>query len=202
MASISLKYKSKQGNLTAPGDVDPGAMIPIATTTIGSGGSSSVIFSSIPGNYEHLQIRFIVQSNRATYPDNMNIYLNGDTGTNYSWHQLKGDGSNAAASAGSTQNTIQTINNIPGSAWSNNFGVGILDILDYSNTNKYKTARLLTGFDGNGVAGGGFYSNVELVSGLWQSTSAVTSITLQPTNGTLFNQYSSFALYGIKRAGA
>ena len=47
MASISLKNKSKSGNLTAPGDVDPGAMIPIATSTVSSA-TATVTFSSIP----------------------------------------------------------------------------------------------------------------------------------------------------------
>ena len=54
MASISLKYKSKQGTLTAPGDVDLGAMIPLMTTTVGSGGSSTITFSSIQIGRAHV----------------------------------------------------------------------------------------------------------------------------------------------------
>ena len=59
MASISLKNKSKSGNLTAPGDVDPGAMIPLMTTTVGTA-VSAVTFSDIPQAYEHLQIRILI----------------------------------------------------------------------------------------------------------------------------------------------
>ena len=51
MASISLKYKSKSGNLTAPGDVDLGAMIPLMTAT--PSGTGTVTFSNIPQSYEH-----------------------------------------------------------------------------------------------------------------------------------------------------
>jgi hypothetical protein len=65
-----------------------------------------------------------------------------------------------------------------------------MDILDYANTNKFKTTRTLEGYDANGSG------NVSLTSGLWQSTSAINSITITAV-GT-FNQYSQFALYGVK----
>ena len=72
------------------------------------------------------------------------------------------------------------------------FGTFIVDILDYKDTNKYKTIRGLAGTDNNG-SGSVYFS-----SGLWMSTSAITRIDLAPNAGTLFNQNSSFALYGIK----
>ena len=98
MASISLKYKSKQGNLTAPGDVDPGAMIPIATVN-GTGSSSTLTFSSIPQNYEHLQIRGIASVGDM---DDVIIQFNSDTGSNYSWHMIVGNGSSVAAYSGTS----------------------------------------------------------------------------------------------------
>jgi len=73
------------------------------------------------------------------------------------------------------------------------FGVTVTDILDYKDTNKYTTIRVLTGYDTNGAG------DVLLYSGNWRSTSAVTSIVLFPASGN-FNQYSQFALYGIKGA--
>jgi hypothetical protein len=63
--------------------------------------------------------------------------------------------------------------------------------LDYANTNKYKTLRTLNGSDANGSG------VVQLRSGLWMSSSAINAITLSTSAGN-FNQYSSFALYGIK----
>jgi hypothetical protein len=196
MASISLKYKSKQGTLTAPGDVDPGAMIPIATVTVGSGGASSVDFTSIPQVYEHLQIRCLVRGDRASTRIDVAMRYNSDSGTNYyAVHALEGNGTSASAYADSTNNR-----NIPGyvsagSATASVFGTEIIDILDYGNTNKYKTFRSLGGVD---VNGSGYIS---LRSGLWLSTSAISSISFFPDGGN-FAQYSSFALYGIKRAGA
>jgi hypothetical protein len=79
------------------------------------------------------------------------------------------------------------------------FGAGIVDILDYANTNKYKTIRSLTGHDHNGVIAG-IHAIVNLNSGSWRSTSAINSIVIGVVSGTAFNQYSSFALYGIKGA--
>jgi hypothetical protein len=75
----------------------------------------------------------------------------------------------------------------------NIFSGFVIDILDYANTNKYKTIRYLSGYDANGSG------RVGLGSGSWRSTSAVTSITLQGLEySSNYKQYSSFALYGIK----
>jgi hypothetical protein len=200
MASISLKYKSKQGSLTAPGDVDPGAMIPIATVTVGSGGASSIEFASVPQSYEHLQIRGLGRSTIADTNDFAIIKFNSDSGANYTYHYLRGDGTSASAqgSGYGTSDYLRSAGFISGAnATAQVFGTTIIDILDYSNTNKLKTIRTLTGKDANSNNADG---RVYLFSMLWGSTSAITTITL--TTQTNWAQYSSFALYGIKRAGA
>jgi hypothetical protein len=38
---------------------------------------------------------------------------------------------------------------------------------------------------------------IGLISGLWMNTSAITSINIFPNSGD-FNQYTQFALYGVK----
>jgi hypothetical protein len=73
----------------------------------------------------------------------------------------------------------------------NVFNGYVVDVLDYANTNKYKTVRALQGFDSNGDG------RIYLGSNLWKNTNAVTSITLTAFSGN-FVQYSHFALYGIK----
>jgi hypothetical protein len=194
MAVVSLKYKSKQGTLTAPGDVDPGAMIPIATTTL-STATSSVTFSNIPQSYEHLQLRIFGQTSGTAYG---RLAFNSDTtNANYRGHYLAGDGATVVAGAWGQAYPGVLVNGNGG--WSNSsssaFSNTIIDILDYANTNKNKTTRTLAGYDNNGSG------NVEFQSGLWLSTAAVTSVSLS-LNANNFTQYSSFALYGIKRAGA
>ena len=197
MGAISLKYKSKSGNLTAPGDVDLGAMIPIATSTVGAGGVATVTFSSIPANYEHLQLRYITRNNRSGQSvDAINIRANGDTAANYANHRLQSDGSNGSSSGGTSLGYAIFGQTTASTATASVFAVGIMDILDQSNTSKYKTFRTLSGFDANGSGYAGLYS------GLWQSTAAINSLTISSNDGSGILQYSSFALYGIKRAGA
>ena len=165
----------------------------IATTTVGSGGASSIEFTSIPGTYKHLQIRIIARDNRATTGDYAALQFNNDTGANYAEHSLYGNGTSASAAA-TASGTYMGINRFAGgSAGANTFGVSIIDILDYANTNKYKTTRNLGGYDNNGDG------RVGIDSGLWMNTNAITSIKLSAQAGSSnFTQYSSFALYGIK----
>jgi len=195
MSVISLKYKTKSGNLTAPGDVDPGAMIPIATTTL-STSTASISFSAIPQNYEHLQIRFIARGTLADSNADIYCYLNSDTNqANYARHNLRGNGT-AASAGGSAASAIPIAGYISGSlSTASVYGAGVIDILDYANTNKYKTVRSLAGYDQNGQG------SIYLFSNLYMQTTAISSINFVVQSNN-FEQYSSFALYGIKRAGA
>jgi hypothetical protein len=169
----------------------------IATTTVGAGGAATVTFSSIAGTYSHLQLRHFCITNRGTYAiEDLKINFNSDTAANYSYHNVRGNGS-ATAAGGAGGASFIYLDVASGTSVSNFFGVGVTDILDYSNTNKYKTTRSLTGIDTNGSVAGEF-GRVALQSGSWRNTAAVTSIVIAPLNGTQFNQYSSFALYGIK----
>jgi hypothetical protein len=162
----------------------------IATTTLNVA-ASSITFSSIPQDYTHLQLRGIARATDATTDYNIHAQFNADTANNYSYHYLYGTG--AAADTGAATSTSETlVGRITGANTSANiFGIIIIDILDYINTNKFKTVRSLTGHDQNGSGG------AWLMSSNWRSTSAITSIRLYPASGN-FAQYSSFALYGIK----
>ena len=162
----------------------------IQTVTVGSGGASSISFTSIPSTYSHLQIRGIARSTNSGDTENTFSTFNGDTASNYAAHYITGNGS--TVSAGAIAPWTQTlVANLPAANISSGiFGVMIYDVLDYANTNKFKTLRSLYGNDRNGAG------SVWLSSGLWRSTSAISTITF--TTGANFAQYSSFALYGIK----
>jgi hypothetical protein len=180
---------------------DQSAVVPtnsyesIATYVVGAGGAASYTFSSIPQTYKHLQIRVMSRSDRAVTAEGTWFYPNNDTTTtNYARHVLGGDGStNFATATVPTSGGTGTIYTPAASALANTFGVGVVDILDYTSTNKYKTFRTLTGLDTNSSN-----SEIRLVSGLWLSTSAITSIKIDTQGGGNFTQYTSFALYGIK----
>jgi hypothetical protein len=162
----------------------------IATVTVGSGGSSSVSFTSIPSTYTHLQLRIISRNTIAGTSDDWVSYsLNSDTTTtNYYRHRLYGSGSAVGAESGNNRLLFLSPNN---GNTASIFGTTIIDILDYANTNKYKTTRVMDAWDGNGSG------YVNFMSSLWKDTSAITSITF---SGLTFVQYSHFALYGIKGA--
>ena len=164
----------------------------IATVTVGSGGSSTVTFSSIPSTYTHLQIRAMGQSNRGGGQDQFTMVINSDTTTNYYQHYLEGVGSGTPGSYGYPRNWICLGDFADGTYSSSAFGIAVCDILDYKNTNKYKVTRSLSGWDTNGQG------YVRFDSGLWKSTAAISSLTIGVQDGTLINQYSKFALYGVK----
>lgn len=165
----------------------------IATVTVGAGGSSSISFSSIPSTYKHLQLRGIARSNRAASGSYIKIQANSDTANNYANHGLFGGGASAGAYAVTTTDHAGEAYITAASDTASAFGASVWDILDYANTSKYKTVRALTGADVNGTNG-----QVRFASGVWMSTSAITTLTLTDGNGANFVQYSQFALYGIK----
>ena len=164
-------------------------------TANGTGSSGTISFTSIPATYKHLQIRMFAKGTATGGGVNTGGKLNFNsdtTSTNYYRHSLSGNGTAASAAASNSDNEI--INSIGSSSSANVYGINIIDILDYADTNKYKTVRNLLGQDNNGSG------VVQLTSGLWKNTAAVTRIDLiaDPTYLTNWTTASSFALYGIK----
>jgi len=161
----------------------------IATAT-GTGASATITFSSIPSTYLHLQLRILGRSGSATNGVVTYLRFNGDAGNNYAYHLLTGDGTTAAGTGVATTSTAR-FGIVPGSpATAGIMGVAVVDIIDYASTSKYKTTKSFFGQDQNGTG------NIYISSGLWQSTSAVNSITIETS--TNWTTASTFALYGIK----
>lgn len=191
MPVLGIIASQMTGHLWAPS----GAYDSIATTTVGAGGAASITFSSIPSTYTHLQIRGITRPTEAGTSGSSYVYLrvNSDSGSNYSRRSLYGDGTSAGTQAGASQTEIRAAFEMRDGFTANCFCALIVDVLDYANTNKYKTVRAFSGFDTNGLG----YST--LGSGLWMNTNATTSLTFTPEVGN-FKEYSTLALYGIKSA--
>jgi hypothetical protein len=158
----------------------------IATVTVGSGGQSSVDFNTIPTNFAHLQIRINCIS--ASSDQNIFATFNGSSSNYASYHILRGDGS---SSTSQTSTSVTSLWCGRSGGATNVAGGSIVDILDYNNTSRNKVTKALFGAD-NGGSGSIFFG-----SALWIDTSAITSISLFAGSGNI-NQYSSFALYGIK----
>ena len=78
----------------------------------------------------------------------------------------------------------------------NTFSASIVDILDYSKTNKNKTLRGLGGYEDNGNTTGSPFITFSSAYSAQLGTGAVTNLTFIINNS--FAIGTTFALYGIK----
>ncbi len=165
----------------------------IASATAAGGSNTSITFSGIPQEYQHLQVHV----NAATFDNNersLLMHYNNDLSTSYDSHAFYTDGSTAAAN-----NNVNTQWNVffsngtqglcgPASYWSSY----VIDIYDYSNTTKNKTSMAFGGYNSNGFTRLGFGDS------LWRSTAAITQLDFSTTFASGFRAGSTITLYGIK----
>jgi hypothetical protein len=151
--------------------------------------STTISFSSIPATYKHLQIRI---SSYQTVEANCRFRVGSgntlDTGTNYYNQEIVSYQSSIGGSAVSADNW--PIMNVGSPSYP---VVGIIDIWDYSNTNKSKTMRALMGHSTNGAGATRVYYRTVV----WNSTSALNIITFAPESNS-YATGTKMALYGIK----
>lgn len=161
----------------------------IASQTLGSA-QASVTFNSL-GSYTDLIIvaNYGITNNGYT----LGYRLNGDTGTNYSWTYVRGNGSTTL----SYRKSGMTLASVADEVKNDGYNTAIINFQNYGNTTTNKTSIARTGNAG--------LSTAATVS-LWRSTSAITSITLAEcadggtgsfSTGNL-TAGSTFTLYGIK----
>jgi fibronectin-binding autotransporter adhesin len=144
----------------------------------------SVEFTSIPQGYTDL---ILVSSCRvATGQDNVTFRLNSDTGSNYSYTRIKGNGSTAASDRGS--NTTQ---GYVGNESNAQFTTQVTHFMNYSNSTTNKT-----------VLSRSNATDTEVVAwvNLWRNTSAINTILVRSAGGGGFISGSTFSLYGIAAA--
>jgi hypothetical protein len=183
------------GFLAASG-VSAGSFDLLETQILGSA-QASVTFSSLSSyasTYQHLQLRMTIRSTRANTEDYPYLRMNGVTTSSYVSHQLYGNGSTVASYANAQTTAGIFLNVSPAaSATASVFSSHVVDILDAFETTKNKVIRTMGGFATR---------EISLGSGLFLSTDAISSLTIQNTlsgSGNLA-QYSRFSLYGIKGA--
>ena len=191
MAITSIKTGSSFTNLVKYNDFlgpnpafSPGSYESIASYSPTSG--TSVTFSSIPGSYSHLQIRYNIKTS-----DNGSFILmriNGATSSVYSQHYLNGDGSTASAGGSSALNTISRLQ-FPSGTSPTYPNVSIIDLHNYTSTTQNKTVRWFSGKDDNGSG------EVVLGSAAYLATTAITSIEIY---GITYQSGTNISLYGVK----
>jgi len=174
----------------------PDTFIKIASITVGSGGASSIDFTSIPSTYTDLVVKISARSSRSAFQqDDLSYRFNSDSSSVYNYIQIRGSGSavistnpgtlsyNYAGQINSSTSTSNTFSNveiyIPNYAGSTKKSSSVDGVQENNQTEAYAT----------------------LVTNLWSSTAAITSISLLLNiTSNNFLQYSTATLYGIKNS--
>ena len=170
------------------------AVIEAIATTYLEADATTVLFDDIPSTYEHLQLRISARDTGITSTmDSVYLRLGDaahtpvDTGANYLRYYMTADG---AAYSGSTGmgNTEIWFGKIPkGSTRASEYGNLIIDILDYTNTNKFTTLLCVDRT----------VDYLSCRSGIWEDTSVVNAVQLDQTN---YLTGSTVTLYGLNSA--
>ena len=166
----------------------------LETQVLGSA-VSSITFSSLStyaATYQHLQIRALVRTSRATTSDVIQLRFNSDSGNNYAQHGLYGNGSIVGSFAGVPRSAAFAMESSANNTAANVFGAAVMDILDPFETTKNTTFRTLHGLTS--------YNVITLASSLWNNTAAITTMTFTSDGGANFVSGTRFSLYGIKAA--
>ena len=174
-------------------DAPTNSYFPIASYTVPSGGVSTITFAGLPQTYSHLQLRVHTRSTFADTDSVLIFRVNGDTGNNYPNHFLQGSGSGVGAYgySSSTYNYAFLLTYPGASATASLFGGGVIDILDYKDTNKNKTIRAFGGHDRNGAG------DIRLNSSVWLNTNAITSVTMTDYRTGNFAEHTNISIYGV-----
>ena len=169
----------------------PATYEPIASQTLGAG-VGTVTFSTIAATWTDLVL--VVVFGSATAGSTLRWRVNSDTGSNYSWTYLTGNGSAASSSRLASQTSGGIALSGLGGASTALDNIAIAHFMSYANTNVYKTVL------GSGASAG---REVDRSVSLWRSTSAITSISVSP--GSSFPTYdfatgTTASLFGVKAA--
>ena len=170
----------------------PDTFIKIASVTVGSGGASSIDFTSIPSTYTDLCVKVSVRSNYSAYVDNLIIKLN-NSSASFTNRTLVGYATSVAS--GTNDNSGQNVGNATAAlATSNTFASGDIYLPNYagSNNKSFSTDNVTETNDTSNAF-------LKFVASLWSNTSAINQVTLVLAAGS-FVQYSTATLYGIKNS--
>jgi hypothetical protein len=167
----------------------------IASVTVGSGGAASMDFTSIPSTYTDLMVKISARGTRSNSGSQVvSLRFNSDSGANYSYRRLYGDGS-AGAADGSTGDSYGTAGYVSKTFdTASTFGSCEIYVPNYAGSTQKS-------YSSDGVEEtNATLSYASLVAGTWSGTSAITSIALYASNGSFnWEQNSTATLYGIKK---
>jgi hypothetical protein len=161
----------------------------IETYEVGSGGVASITFASIAADYTNLKLLVSARTNRTSgSEDSLVLTFNGVT-AGYSVISLYGNGSTAATSSYTIDGAFRLVaaTNL---STANTFGNSELYIPNYASS-------VAKSFSMDAVSENNASSSWQFVTaGLWNNTAAITSINLDPLEGSTILEYSTASLYG------
>jgi hypothetical protein len=163
----------------------------ISSITVGSGGTATISFNSIPQTYTDLLIVLAGRSDAAN--PYVGVKFNGSSSSDYSRLWLYGDGSSRdTGSVTGVSSSTAAMLIARSDATSNTFGNSQMYIPNYAIT----AAKNGSGENANENNATSAFASLTAMSRT--TTDAVTSITFTPGSGN-FAQYSSAYLYGITK---
>lgn len=171
-------------------------MTPLQSVTL-TGSQTTITFSAIDPTYTDLRV--IVSPFSSTNAMNYSCqvgYNSVDTGSHYSFMQMRGNGS--AIASGETANGTY-FNNVNQGVHTTNPHIYTYDFLSYSNTSLYKT--VLCRFNENDGGSGYVAASIGTWRGMsGSSTEPINIISFTAISGS-FTAGSTFSLYGIRSGG-
>lgn len=162
----------------------------ITNVTVGSGGASTIDFSSIPQTYTDLCI--VTSTRMSSSASELLIKFNSST-TSYSTKYLQANGTSVSSGVYTTTGAIYLNEEEYATYTANTFNSTSVYIPNYKSSN-YKSFSSDSVTENNATQ-----SFFQFTSGLWSNTSAITNISLTHSSGS-FAQYSSATLYGISNS--
>ena len=168
----------------------------IASSTVGSGGAATFDFTSIPSTYTDLLLKCSTRQNGTASGYRLHLRFNNSLASEYSSKELYYDNGTAYSGSGSSESYIRTAFVENGAYTANTFNNVEIYIPNYLSSNYKSTSS-------DGVNENNATENyLSLNAGLWSNTAAINRITLSEYSGsgTIFAQYSTAYLYGIKNS--
>jgi hypothetical protein len=167
----------------------------IASSTVGSGGTASIDFTSIPSTYTDLVLKLSARDTEVSVNNAGIIQFNGETATtNYTAKWLYGTGSSVGSLSRSGASGQFWFESDSANATANTFANIEFYIPNYAGATA-KSVSVDTVTETNATT-----TDAILTAALWNNTAAITSIKLKPNSGLNFVQYSTAYLYGVKNA--
>ena len=168
--------------------------VKIANITVGSGGATTMEFTSIPSTYTDLLIKFSGRDTYAAAVHNIQMTFN-NSSTGYTGKNIYSDGTSSGSGGSASPNWMQGTFLNGATSTSNTFSSIEIYIPNYAGSSN-KSVSFDAAVENNSTSSGG----VSMWAGLWSNTAAITSIKFTSIDAATTSQYSTATLYGIKNS--